>query len=71
MSEEIEIYEGFSFGNEPEKEFVLHESFGRPGDTKQVRCAKCDETKLEVGSGTHFTIVRCPNCGHEACIHDG
>lgn len=68
---DIEEYDGFSFGHEPEKPFDLHQVYEKAGDTKQVKCAKCGETRLEVGHGSYYTVLRCPNCGHEACVHDG
>ena len=67
----IEVVEGFSFGHEPVKPFALHQTYEKPGATKQVRCAKCGRTTLEVGQGSYYTVVRCPDCGHESDIHDG
>ena len=64
-------YEGFIFDNEPDKPFMLHQSYEKPGDTKQVKCAKCGRATLEVGQGRYYTVIRCPDCGHESCIHDG
>lgn len=68
---QIEERKGFSFGNEPEKPFKLHQCYEKPGDTKQVKCSKCGAGKLEVGTGSYYTVIRCPTCGHESCIHDG
>lgn len=63
--------EGFSFGNTPDKPFVLHQNFEEPSDTKQVKCSKCGRSTLEVGKGSYYTVIRCPDCGHESCIHEG
>lgn len=71
MSKDLEEYDGFSFGHEPEKPFELHQVYERKGDTKQVKCAKCGASELEVGCGDHFTVIRCPKCNHESCIHNG
>lgn len=65
------VNDGFSFDNEPDKQFKLHQSYQEPGDTKQIKCAKCGQTRLEVGHGDYFTVVRCPDCGHECCVHNG
>ena len=67
----MEEDEGFSFGHEPEKPFALYQCYEKLGDTKQVKCAKCGRTTLEVGCGSYLTVIRCPDCGHESCIHDG
>ncbi len=67
----MEENEGFSFGNEPERPFALHQCYEKPGDTKQVKCARCGRTTLEVGQGSYYTVIRCPDCGHEYCIHNG
>ena len=71
MSEELMEYEGFSFGNEPEKPFTLHQEYEEKGSTKQVKCAKCGRTALEVGCGSYFAVLRCPDCGHEHCLCSG
>jgi len=79
MDEEIDAeedidfdeYNGFTYGNEPDIPFKLHASYEEPGSTKLVMCAKCGATKLEVGQGSYYTVVRCPNCHHESCIHMG
>lgn len=68
---DFDEYRGFTFENEPETPFKLYQTYENPGDTKLVACAKCGATKLEVGHGSYFTVVRCPNCRHEACIHNG
>jgi len=62
---------GFSFGNKPDTPFRLHQSYEKPGSVKQVRCAKCGRSELEVGQGCYFTVIRCPVCKHEACIANG
>ena len=64
-------YEGFSFGHKPETPFKLHQTYEKPGSVEQVRCAKCGRKELEVGQGSYFTVVRCPDCGHESCVHEG
>ena len=56
---------------EPEVPFRLHQSYEQPGDTKQVACAVCGRKTLEIGQGDRFTVARCPDCGHEECIHEG
>lgn len=63
--------EGFSYDNEPEKPFILHQCYEKPGSTKQVKCTKCGRKELEVGVGSYFGVIRCPHCGHEACLYDG
>ena len=72
-NKEVEEYEykGFLFNCKPETEFKEYQVYEHPGDTKSVKCAKCGRIELEVGQGSYFTVVRCPNCKHEACIHDG
>ena len=62
---------GFSWGHKPEKPFKLHQIYEPEGSVGQIKCAKCGRTELEVGTGSHFTVIRCPDCGHESCIHDG
>ena len=62
---------GFSFGHEPDIKFRSYQCYEGEGSVKQVQCAKCGETKLEVGQGSYYTVVRCPVCLHEQCIHDG
>ena len=64
-------YDGFSFYNEPETPFKLHQCYEEPGSVKQVYCAKCGNKELEVGQGSYITVVRCAKCGHEADIHNG
>ena len=61
----------FSFDNKPKIPFKLCQVYEEPKDTLQVKCNTCGETKLEVGVGSYFTIVRCSNCLHEECIHEG
>lgn len=69
--EEYDMLEDFSFDNEPCEPFRLHQCYEKPGDTKLVKCGKCGCSELEVGTGSYFTVIRCPNCKIEACIHDG
>ena len=38
---------------------------------KLVSCRKCGATKLEVGSGDWFGVLRCPTCKHEEVLFDG
>jgi len=66
-----DVYEGFEYGIDPENEFHLHQVYEKPGSVKQVICAKCGQKELEVGCGSYYTVIRCPKCGHESCIHDG
>lgn len=63
--------DGFTFGHFTDKPFKLHQVYEKPGDTWLVGCGKCGRTTLEVGAGCRFTVIRCPDCGHESCIHDG
>lgn len=62
---------GFTLEREPYVPFTLHQVYEEPGDTELVRCAKCGTSKLEVGCGHCYTVIRCPDCGHEYCIHEG
>lgn len=34
-----------------------------------LECAKCGSRQFNVGMGSYFTAIRCPNCGWELCIH--
>ena len=61
----------FKYDNEPEVPFKEHQCYQEPGDTKLVSCLKCGETKLEVGSGDWFGVLRCPTCKHEEVLFDG
>lgn len=36
-----------------------------------LSCAYCGSKEFMVGKAEYFTAIRCPNCGWEACIHDG
>lgn len=36
-----------------------------------VQCIKCGSKEFNVGSGTHFTVIRCPKCKWEWIVHDG
>lgn len=56
---------------DPEKPFRLHQTYDKPGSTRQIRCRWCGSTRFEVGQGSYYTVVRCPECGTEECIHDG
>lgn len=67
----IEEYKDFLFDIESEIPFKLHQSYEQPGDTKLVVCSNCGTKELEVDSGSYFTVIRCPKCKCEACIHDG
>lgn len=55
----------------PKIPFEKHQVYDQPGDTMQIICAKCGRDELEVGTGSHFTVVRCKKCLHELCVHDG
>jgi len=71
MNAEINEWLGFSFGHDPDVAFELYQCYEKPGSTKQIKCAKCGRTTLEIGQGSYFTVIRCPNCKHEMCIHNG
>lgn len=34
-------------------------------------CKKCGTDKFNVGFGTYFTAIRCPNCKYQYCVHNG
>lgn len=34
-------------------------------------CSKCGEDKFQVGCDSYYTVIRCPTCKWEECIHDG
>lgn len=36
-----------------------------------VECAECGGREFNVGSGSYFTVLRCPKCAWEICFHDG
>lgn len=38
---------------------------------KTIKCRKCGGNKFYLGSASHYTAVKCPNCGWELCFHDG
>ncbi len=40
------------------------------GVAKKLIC-KCGCDKMYVGQDSHFTIIKCPECGNEEVIHDG
>ena len=61
----------FSFDNDPLIPFNLNQVYEKPGDTKQVKCDICGASELEVGCGSYFTVLRCPKCRLEQCVHDG
>jgi len=63
--------DGFVLSIVPDVPFRLHQCYEPPDDTTLCGCAKCGTTRLEVGYGHYYTVIRCPDCGHEICIHDG
>ncbi len=36
-----------------------------------LRCLKCGSKEFNVGQGSFFTVLRCPNCKWECCVHSG
>lgn len=52
----------------PEKRFSEYKY--KHGDVFLTVC-KCGCSKLEVGQGDFYVVIRCPDCGMEACIADG
>lgn len=53
------------------KQFKIHQCYEQEGDTKPIECEKCEHDKFYVGCGSYFTAVKCLECGHEECVHDG
>lgn len=37
----------------------------------QYKCSRCGGDTFEVFGGNYRTIVRCPTCLYEQCVHDG
>lgn len=38
---------------------------------KTLVCKHCGGNQFNVGSGNHFTAIKCITCQYEICIHDG
>lgn len=38
---------------------------------RALKCIFCGSTEFKVGTGSHFTAIKCKNCEWEECIHDG
>ena len=51
--------------------FELHQCYEEPEDTEQYLCEKCGHDKFYIGLGHCYTVVKCANCEHEECVHEG
>jgi predicted nucleic-acid-binding Zn-ribbon protein len=38
---------------------------------KTLVCKKCGGKEFNVGTGNHYTAIRCINCEYEVCVHNG
>lgn len=53
-----------------QKEFTIGQIYDdEPAIT--IGCKKCKGTTFKVGSGNHYTAIKCVTCNWQACIHDG
>lgn len=36
-----------------------------------LECENCGSREFNVGQGSFFTVLRCPKCKWESCVHNG
>lgn len=57
------------YTSENRKDFVYERDCGELIPT--FVCLACKSTKFFVGRSRYITVIKCPICGWERCIHEG
>lgn len=55
---------------ENRRKFAMRQTYVKEPAQSYV-CKRCGGDTFYVGSSECFTVIRCPTCQWEVCVHDG